>query len=364
MRRVCSLVSPFVNHDSIAKTGRNLVDILYRMNANFTTFDISNYFDSIPTKKDKKLIKTLNKTAISELSNEKNIVFNADLEMMRQYEFKYDYIPYFSLDTNAIPKEYINILKDKESIFVYNNFTKNILQECALQSNIVVIPPSINSRIYKNPTAFGINGKCPFAFLSIVDVEKDLNWIDVVRSFYASFKLEDEVCLVIKANTKYYSKYYQESIAREIYFEKQKYQKSLPPIILISVPLSDEEMASLYSECNCYVKISGVNSGLSFIEAFASGLVCIGPEQGGCKEILNSKTGFMVKRSGEKRIFNETLSDGIIYNTYSEEHLSEIMRWVFDNSTNLKEKTVKERKIVLSRFDCNVVGQSFLKSLR
>jgi glycosyltransferase involved in cell wall biosynthesis len=122
-------------------------------------------------------------------------------------------------------------------------------------------------------------------------------------------------------------------------------------------------MASLYSECNCYVKISGVNSGLSFIEAFASGLVCVGPESGGCREILNRDIGFMINKRCEKRISNNTLFNGITYNVYDDEHLSEVMLWIFNNFSKLKEKTVKERKIVLSKFDCNVVSQTFLKSL-
>lgn len=365
MKNICSLISPFINHNSIAKSGRTIISALYSMNANFTITDISDKFYNLPTEKERHLIRLMNDLMAKELSMDKNIVFNSDLESIRQATFPYGFIPYFSVRTNNIPKEYIDMLVDKRLILVYNNFTKNILLTCGVkEEHIRVVSPSINPRMYMKSSSFKINKKKTFAFLSAIDISEDYGWTGMIRAFYNSFSQEDDVCLVLKANNRIYSKYYQLEIARMIDFEKKAYNKKLPPIILIIDSLTDMEMASLYSTCDCYVKISGVNTGLSFIEAFASGLICIGPETGGCREILNRDTGFMVKKKGEKRIVNNTLYDGITYDLYDEEHLGEIMQWIFHNSDKVKEKTVKERKIVLSKFDCNVSGQTFLKSLR
>lgn len=365
MRRVCNLVSPFVNHNSIAKVGRNLVKSLVSMYANFAILDMSDEFDNIPLERERNLIKMLNRTMIAELSVAKNIVFNADPQTIVKYSFPYEYIPYFSLFTNGVPRRFLQILDSNESIFVYNEYTRNVLQECNITpEKIKVINPSIDSRRFMKAEPFGINGKRSYAFLSVLESSNNSEWTQILHSFYRSFSADEDVCLVLKVNDREYTKYFRMNLARLIDSERKKYGTNVPPVILISDSMTDDEMASIYADCDCYVKISGVNSGLSFIEAFASGLVCIGPEKGGCSEILNRKTGFTVRKRGEQRISNETMYDGITYNVYDEEHLSEIMRWVFDNSENLKEKTYKERKLILSRFDYNLVGQSFLKSLR
>lgn len=364
MRRACNLVSPFVNNNSVAKIGRNLLYALTDMNADFAVLDMSDEYANLPTHKDIGLLKALNHTMISELSIERNIVFNASLSVMRKYSFPYDHVPYFSIWTRGVPREYLDLLVGKEKIFVYNNFTKEAICNQGIDEEFVtVIPPSIDSKLYKKAKKCNINGKKSFAFLSIVDTQSQ-NWTGVVRSFYDTFSAKDDVCLVIKANGEDYTNYHQINAARWIDSEKQKRGPDVADVILISESLSDAEMASLYASCDCYVKLSGVNSGISFIEAFASGLLCIGPEYGGSREILDRKTGFIVSKKTEQRVSNDTVLDGLTYDIYDEEHLSRIMRWVFDNSDTLKEKTVKERKIILSKFDRNIVGLKFLKSLR
>jgi len=365
MRKTCNLVSPFINHSSIAKTGRNLVSALNSMNARFAIVDMSDDFQCLPASRERGLTRVINDAEVAELSIEKDIVFNADLESIASYSLPYKCIPYFSLKNNSLPIQYRDMLNNAERVLVYNNFTKNVISGCGVNGDkVMVVPPSVRSKIFKDANRFGVNGKKYYAFMSVVNLIEDPNWMSVVRSFYNAFSSEDDVCLVLKANDRQYSKYYQINIAREIDAEKKKYHKNLPTVILVSSSLSDKEMASLYADCDCYVRISGVNTGLGFIEAFASGLVCIGPEEGGCREILNRNTGFMIKKFGEKRISSDSPFGGTTCNLYDGEHLSEIMQWVFYNSDNLKEKTVKERKIILSQFDHNIVGQNFLKSLR
>jgi len=362
MRKTCGIISPFFNHTSEAKIARNLIDSLASMNANFSVDDISESFEFLPKNKERYFSKLVSKNTDS--VNGRRIVFNSVLSSISLCSYD-NFIPYFSIKANNLPAYYYKILNNKEKILVYNNFTKKVICDSGISENkVIIVPPTINSRIIKSANKFKINGKRKFSFLSVVNLRKDSNWLSVVKSFYDSFSSDDDICLILKANDSNYSKYNKLNIAREIDAEKKRHNSDVPPVILISSPLTDQEMAGLYESCDFFVRISGVNSGLSFIEAFASGLICIGPSDGGCREILDRNTGFMIRKDKEKRIYSKDEFNGTTYNIYDGFHLSEIMQWVVNNFDNLKEKTAKERKIILSQFDQNIVGQKFLKSLR
>jgi glycosyltransferase involved in cell wall biosynthesis len=335
------------------------------MNASFGLLDLSEESPHFPDSVGRKLLKLKSNVSDVSSSSKYPVVCNVGLNKMKEYDSLYSFIPYFSVKTNEIPTCYLNMLKNKNKIFAYNKFTKSALCDSGINDgNVFVVPPSINSSIFRNAEAFGVNDKRMFSFLSVVNVYSDSNWLSVVRSFYEEFSAKDDVCLVLKAQDCEYTKYHATNIARKIKAEKNRFHKDLPPVVLISASLTDTEMASLYIDCDFFVKVSGINSGLSFVEAFASGLVCIGPSEGASRDILNRDTGFMVKKSGERRMSSGDSSDGTTYSTYDEGHLSEIMRWVVENYSNLKEKTIKERKIILSQFDHHMVGQKFIKSLR
>lgn len=362
MKKIFNFISPFYNHMGISRSAINLIKSMYLLNANFSILDISKEFNYFSTNSCGSFENILNKLMISNCDNFDTNILNSNLNMIKKLDN--DYIPYFFINTNSIPSDYVKLLKDKEKILVYNNFSKDILISSGInEQSIHILKPSINVGMFKNSNKFEVNGKRSYCFLSVC---RSLNseWIDVLKSFYDSFSDSDDVCLVLKCYDIHYSKYNQLNIARIIDSEKRKYQKKVPPVILISSSLSDSEMASLYKDCDCYVKISDINTGISFIEAFASGMACIGPESGSARDILNRETGFMIKKDKEKRISNGNDFDGITYNVYSRDHLSDSMKWVFNNWRELKGKSFKERKLVLSEFDYNLIGQKFLKIVR
>jgi len=360
MKNIINFCSPFQNNNSVAKVGRNLLKYLNDVNYPFGISDLSLFFDNMPLEKNINLLKLINRK--SNIISNKNIL-HGDVNFIIK-NIKND-IPYFSLNVNRIPKKYVKALPECGPVLVYNEFSRLSLMGSGVKDELIhIVPPSINVDLYKKKSSLKINGMKSFAFLSTIDCSKNSDWLQMVAAFYDVFNYEDDVCLVLKINNKEYSEFYQNNIAREILLEKNKYNKKLPNIIVLLDPLTDDEMSSLYSSCHCYVKIHNVYSGLGFIEAFASGLICIGPETGGAREILNKNTGFIVNKKGERKISNESDFDGITYDIFDNEHLRENMRWVFDKYDNLKEKTDKERKLILSKFDSRVVGQTFLKFLR
>ena len=331
-----NIVSQFDGSNSYSKICRNMVDAFKKMNVKVSvsdSLDVNNI-------------------------KEKTIV-NGDLgDILKINE---NIIPLFSVNTNQIPKVFVDKLKKMDRILVYNNFTNDVLLDSGIkQERIDKIPICIDFNLSDKSKKMIIPNQKSFSFLTVVNSEKGDDWVDVIIAYYNSFNYDDDVCLIVKAYGENYDIYSQNKIIRNIDNVKNKYKKKTPRVIFVGNNLSDPKIAGLFKSCDCYVKIYNTNTGMTFLEALSANKLCIDPEIGGCRDFVDSKNSFLIKKSGEKKVIDNILYEGLTYNRYDIDNIGSTMLYVYKNYINLKDNNKKNRKL-LSGFDKYFVSSSFIK---
>lgn len=259
--------------------------------------------------------------------------------------------PLISICRNSVSKNDVKLLKKCKNVFSAGEFTKNILGEFGIQSS-VINPCTIRFEGSDNVEKACFNGRRKFCFMSVVDGANDYEIEEIISSYCKAFRKNDDVCLVVKTIPKQKNIFYYNMIVRRIDAVKSRFGKDVAPIIVLNRILSDKEMAGLYLRADCFVKLHSSGFGLSFIEAFQSGLICVAPEFGDCRDLLNASNSFVIKKTGEEKLKNRSDLEGTTYDKYDVSQMADVMRYCYEEHDRVKEKFDKERKLLSHSF-CN-----------
>jgi hypothetical protein len=264
-------------------------------------------------------------------------------------------VPSLSVNYKNIPGSIYDKIKDSKKILSLNNYTHNLLINNGFENSVLFKAPLTLSkkRILVKERAY-------FNFLSVININKCYHWDKIVRSFFKTFKSSDDVCLILKIYAgNNFSIHSQSHIINMIQKIKSEYQ-DVAPVVFIGSKMSDKDFSSLYNVADCFVKLEGVDAGLSFLNAMASNLVCIGPSTGVGGDIIKKYGGIPIdKKSSIKNVYDPFLR-GSVYDLYSENHLCSAMEYVFNNFDEVKEKNLKNRKTIFNEYSINSAVYDFL----
>jgi hypothetical protein len=270
-----------------------------------------------------------------------------------------NYVPLISVNYNCVPGSISSSIDKSDKILAMNKYTHKLLVNSGF-NNVEMFHIPIN----KPSKGLLIKEKRGFNFLSVLNTNKCYEWRNIIRSFYSVFSDGDDVSMVLKIYAgDDFSIYSQRNIINEIQKIKSEFINTAP-IIFIGSKMSDRDMMSLYSSVDCFVKLEGVDTGYSFMNACASNLVCIGPSSGVGGDIISEYGGIKVdKKSAVKNVSNRFLR-GSIYDTFSEDSLKSSMRYVFSNHGKVKEKNIKNRKRIFNEYGINSSVYKFLNTYK
>jgi hypothetical protein len=261
-------------------------------------------------------------------------------------DFDFDkYIPLVSINYSKIPGSVHDRLSKADHIISLNDYTHDMLLDSGFDNSLRFNMPILSSN--KNLL---IKEKKHFNFLSVLNLDKCYEWEKIIRCFYKTFDQCNDVSMIVKINySNDFSIYSQSKIMRKILSVKKDYPNSAD-IIFLGSKMSDYDFSSLFNSADCFVKLEGIDMGMSMMNAIASNMVCIGPSTGLGGSLLKRYGGLMIDKESSVKNISDPFMSGALYDTYSEKHLCEAMKYVFFEYDKVKEKNLKNRKAVSNEY--------------
>lgn len=269
----------------------------------------------------------------------------------------------------ALPKSWLPAMQTQiDEIWVYTNY----LKECYIRNGlsperVSVIPlgvdsnrfdPAVQSMPLKTQASF------KFLFLGGTILRKG---IDILLNAYTrTFSSHDDVVLVIKdfgTNSFYQGRNFLE------YIRQLQADPHNPEILYINHDLTPEEVAALYTACDCLVHpYRGEGFGLPIAEAMGSGLPVIVTNHGACLDFCAEDTAYLVEaretRFKEKAVLPQ---ETLLYPWWAEPDpgdLGRLMRYVASHSQEAKEKGKRARARIARDFTWEKAALKVLERLK
>jgi len=273
-------------------------------------------------------------------------------------------IIYTTIEAHSIPDKFAQICDSYQTIIVTSPFAKSVLEKKLPNREIFVIPTGVDPDYYNEsirPIQFNPPLK-KFVFLSVFGWSYRKGYDLLFKSYFNEFSAEDDVSLLVLSrymqSTKPASKNKIlediENIAKGI-----KNSDDLPHFQVASNIFSEKNLAKIYKSCHAFVLVSrGESTCLPPCEASLCGLPVIMTDCCGQKTWLNNKNSYLLPIDKLEMVQPGTSSlhywDNELFPSLKSKecisNLSTIMRHVYTNYEEAKNKNKNLQKLLLSKF--------------
>lgn len=279
-------------------------------------------------------------------------------------------IGYTIFEMTSVPKTWVAPCNRMSAIWTGSEYSKAAFMASGVKAPVRVLPHAIDIETYSpEAQAWKIANRSAFAFISVMDFTERKGWRDLLKAYWHAFKKTDDVCLILKAYFGGFDDVAIKDLCRRIYAYRQETKmQDGGKILVYGYDVPESKMPGLYRSADCYVGISREGFGLTYAEAMACGLPCIGPEVGGNRQFMTEDNSFLIRYAGDEAIANETISmfpsfSGLRWPRHSWEHLSEVMKKVAQNDSIRKEKARKGLDFIRGQLNFSTIGQTMLHLL-
>jgi len=181
-----------------------------------------------------------------------------------------------------------------DHVIVPSNYIRDIAVRGGMNpQRITTVPNGYNDKVFNKDasplTKYGINpDKFNFVYVGNSQWRKGLDLL--INAWHSCFKSYDNARLIIKDNPQIYGK---NNVLNEIV--KMQYKTGCAKVIYIDDPLTDEEMAGLYTASKVVVHpYRAEGFGMHIQEAVACGCVPIVPDKGPHQDFIPENIGLRI----------------------------------------------------------------------
>ncbi len=242
----------------------------------------------------------------------------------------------------AIPNDWLRPIAESVSeVWVPSRFVRdNFLRGGVAAEQLQVIPFGLDPKLFHPGVApYALQTKKRFKFLFVGETTQRKGFDLVLNAYLKLFTNRDDVCLVIKdLNCEdYYAR-----LAGQSVVQKCQANPRAPEIEYIPAMLAEENLAALYTACDCCVQPHrAASSGMAALEAMACGLPVITSEFGGVLDFCSRENALLLparevhQRSGKAGHWK--VSGEQIHAEPDQAALRDRMEQVFKNSFAAKQ---------------------------
>jgi glycosyltransferase involved in cell wall biosynthesis len=256
-----------------------------------------------------------------------------------------------------------------DEIWVPTQFSKDIfMKEGVEEGKLKIIPEPVDTEIFdpSKVTALIPNTDKSTKFISIFKWETRKGWDILISAYLSEFKKNENVILYILT-----SKYHHESrksfrtIIQEYAKENMKNLVNLPKIEILE-SVSGVDLPRLLKSMDCMVIPSrGEGWGRPHVEAMSMELPVIATNWSGNTEFMNNENSYLLEIEGLVPVSDGAFKNsGMKWANPSVKHLKKLMRNVFENPTEAKEKGKIARRDMVEKYSPKIVSEIIAKELK
>ncbi len=270
-------------------------------------------------------------------------------------------IGFTMLETTGIPAEWARQCNMMDEVWVPSTFNVETFRNSGVTVPIYTIPLGIDPNYY-NPRIKSYKHHGKYTFLTVFEWGERKAPEVLLRAYNKAFSKRDDVMLVCKVINNDGSV----DVGKDI--EKLGLNKPDSPdiVFLYNTKFVDYEMPCLYRSADCFVTATrGEGWGMPILEAMACGLPTIATNWSAQTDFFNQDVGFPID---VKRLIDAEAKcpyyDGFQWADPDEEHLSYLMRYVFEHQEEAKEKGMHASEVALNSWTWDNAADKIIERLK
>jgi glycosyltransferase involved in cell wall biosynthesis len=282
-------------------------------------------------------------------------------------------VGYTVWETNKLPQHWPPDLSAVEKVLVPCSWNKQVFEEASLQPPVEVVPHSLERNGPIDPN-LGIDiGPDEFVFYAISTWTPRKAISKLIDAYLMAFTTDDPVVLVLKTNEWDMSRYFIPYLRRFLYSSQRSLNamtKRFPRparIVLITDRLSDAQIRGLHQRGDCFVSLCRSEGwGMGAFDAAGCGNPVIITGYGGQLAYLPKDLAYLIDYrlvAVDVAMGKRSYSPDQMWAEPEIDHAAQLMRQVFENRDEARERGQALRDFVHEKFNEETVARRFLSAI-
>lgn len=280
-------------------------------------------------------------------------------------------IGYTIFETTKLHPDWPPYINDNVTkVLVGCSWNKKVFRESGVTIPIGVVPHGIEVDEFEDIEPYHIFGvsKDTYIFYDIFQFTERKHPMALIKAYYYAFQNDENVALVLKTYRSDYSEQEKKAIRVTLQrFKQVMPMDKYPKIYFISDMLTRDEILALHKKSDCFVSLDrGEGWGLPGFEAGAAGNPIIVTGFGGVTEYAKEDNSYKISYQLTP-VFGMPWAPWYLGSQLWAEpnivHGAELMRYVYANQQEAKEKGLKLQKLIKENFSWEIIGQKIIDEI-